>query len=124
MDNFELKTPVQPDGSDLQKQVDQLRLLTVLILILVIVVSGTFNLYLRRQQTSSRNQLAATRTMIADYQKVRGPKIGDFVKQLADFGRTHPDFALLLTKYGIKPAGPTSTPPAALSLPPAAAPKK
>ena len=124
MDNFGLKTPVQPDGSDLQKQVDQLRLLIMSVLILVIVISGTFNLYLRRQQMSSSKELAATRTMIAEYQKVRGPKIGAFVKQLVDYERSHPDFAPVLAEYGIRPAGPTSTPPAALGSPPAAAPKK
>ena len=124
MDNFEPKTPVQPEGSDLQGRVDQLRQLIVLVLILVTVVSGTFSLYLLRQWTSSRRELAGIRAMIADYQKVRGPKIADFVKQLAEYGRTHADFGPVLAKYGIKPSAGTGALPAAPASLPAATPKK
>jgi len=127
MDNLDLKTPVQADANDLRAQYDQLRHLIASVLILVIVISGTLGIYLLRQWQSSRKDLAAIRPQAAqmfnEYQK-SGPLMSDFVKKIADYGRTHPDFAPVLTKYGIKPAGPTNTPPAALSSPPAAAPKK
>ena len=127
MDNLDLKTPVQPDTNDLRAQYDQLRQLIASVLILVIVISGTLGIYLLRQWQSSRKDLAAIRPQAAqmfnEYQK-SGPVMSDFVKKIADYGRTHPDCAPVLTKYGIKPAGPTNTPPAALSSPPASTPKK
>ena len=107
MDNLDLNTPVQADASDLRTQYDQLRQSIVSILILVIVISGTLNIYLLRQWQSSRKDLAAIRPqaaqMIAEYQKVSGPAMGDFVKKLTDYGRSHPDFAPILTKYNIRP---------------------
>ena len=128
MDNLDLKTPVQADANDLRAQYDQLRHLIASVLILAIVISGTLGIYLLRQWQSSRKDLAAIRPqatqMIAEYQKVSGPMMNDFVKKLTDYGRSHPDFAPVLAKYGLKPAGPTSTPPAALGSPPAAAPNK
>ena len=128
MDNLDLKSPVQPDVSDLRAQLDQLRHFGVSVLVLVIIISGTFNIYLLRQWQSSRKDLAAIRPqaeqMIADYQRTSSPMINDFVKKLADYGRSHPDFAPVLAKYGIRPAGPANTPPPAPGAPPPAAPKK
>ena len=127
MDNLDLKTPVQADANDLQAQYDQLRQLIASVLILVIVISGTLGIYLLRQWQSSRKDLIAIRPqaaqMIAEYQK-SAPLMGDFVKKIADYGRTHPDFAPVLARYGLRPASPTNTAPAPLGSPPAAAPKK
>jgi hypothetical protein len=128
MDNLDLKTPVQPDANDLRAQYDQLRQLIASILILVIVISGTLGIYLLRQWQSSRKDLIAIRPqaaqMIAEYQKVSGPLMSDFVKKITDYGRSHPDFTPVLAKYGIRPAGPTNPAPAPLGSPPAAASKK
>jgi hypothetical protein len=128
MDNLDLKTPVQADASDLRAQFDQLRHLISSVLILVIVISGTLGIYLLRQWQSSRKDLAAIRPpaaqMIAEYQKVSGPLMSDFVKKITDYGRTHPDFAPVLAKYGLRPTGPTNTALTAPGAPPAAAPKK
>ena len=128
MDNLDLKTPVQPDVNDLRAQCDQLRQLIASMLILVIVISGTLGIYLLRQWQSSRKDLAAIRPqaqqMIAEYQKIRGPVMSDFVKKLTDYGRSHPDYTPILNKYGIKPAGQYNTPPTQPGSPPAAAPKK
>ena len=128
MDNLDNTSPIQPDANDLQAQCDALRHLVVSILILVIVISGTFNIYLLRQWRSVSKDLAGIRPqatqMIAEYQKVSAPVMNDFVKKITDYGRTHPDFAPVLTKYGLKPAGPTGGPPATPAAPPAAAPKK
>ncbi len=56
--------------------------------------------------------------MIAEYQKVSGPLMSDFIKKITEYGRTHPDFAPVLAKYGIRL---TNAPPAS---PAAIAPKK
>ncbi len=125
MDNLDTKTSVQPDTSDLQAQYDTLRHLVVSILILVVVISGTLNIYLLRQWRSTSKDLAAIRPqatqLIAEYQKVSGPLMQDFVKKLTEYGRTNPEFAPVLAKYGLKPSTPTNPAPKA---PAATAPKK
>ena len=128
MDNLDLKTPVQSDVNDLQGQYDQLRHIIASVLILVLVISGTLGIYLLRQWQSSRKDLAAIRPqaaqMIIEYQQKSGPLMSDFVKKIADYGRTHPDFTPVLARYGLMPRGSTNTPPTAPTAPTAAAPKK
>ena len=128
MDNLENKTPIQHHATDLQAQCDALRHLIVSVLILVIVISGTLNIYLLRQWRTASKDLAGIRPqaaqMIAEYQKVSGPLMSDFVKKLTEYSRSHPDFAPVLAKYGIKPSGPTNALPATPTSLPAAAPKK
>jgi hypothetical protein len=129
MDILDNKAPIQPVANDLQAQYEALRHLVVSILILVIVISGTLNIYLLRQWRTASKDLAAIRPqaaqMFADYQRVSFPQINDFVKKVTDFGRTHADFVPILAKYGLKAAEPTgSVPPAATSPKPAALPKK
>jgi hypothetical protein len=125
MDNLDNKTPVQPDLSDLQAQYDALRHLIVSLMILVVVISGTLNIYLLRQWRSTSKDLTAIRPqatqMIAEFQKVSGPLMQDFVKKITNYGRTHPDFVPVLAKYGLKPSTPTNPPPA---TPATTAPKK
>ena len=127
MDNLDNKTPLQPNANDLQAQYDALRHLVVSVLILVTVISGTFNIYLLRQWRTTSKDLAGIRPqaaqMIAEYQKQSGP-MTDFIKKITEYGRTHPDFAPILAKYNLKPAGATGALPATSSSPPAAAPKK
>ncbi len=124
MDTLDGKTSVQPDSTDLQAQYDALRHLVVSILILVVVIIGTLNIYLLRQWRSTSKDLAAIRPqaaqIISDYQK-SGPLIQDFIKKITEYGRTHPDFTPVLAKYGLKPTTPTNPPPPA---PSAATPKK
>ena len=128
MDNLEPKTPIQPVVNDLQAQYDALRHLVVSLMILVVVMSGTLNIYLLRQWRTTKRDLTGIRPqatqMIAEYQKVSGPMMNDFIKKISEYGRTHPDFAPVLAKYGIKPAAATSAVPAAPTSLPAAPPKK
>ena len=97
-------------------------------MILVVVISGTLNIYLLRQWRSTNRDLTGIRPqatqMIAEYQKVSGPMMNDFIKKISEYGRTHPDFAPVLAKYRIKPAAATSAPPAAPTSLPATPPKK
>ena len=124
MDALDNKTSVQPDLNDLQAQYDALRHLVVSLLILVVVISGTLNIYLLRQWKSTSKDLAAIRPqaaqMITEYQK-GGPLMQDFVKKVTEYGRSHPDYAVVLAKYGLKPVAPTNPPP---MTPATAAPKK
>lgn len=127
MDTLDNQSSVQADVNNVQAQYDALQHLVVSILILVVVISGTLNIYFLRQWRTVNKDLAAIRPqatkMIADYQKVSAPLMNDFVKKVTDYGRTHPDFAPVLAKYNLQPAAPaaaTAAPPAS----PVAAPKK
>jgi hypothetical protein len=129
MDNLDNQTPSQHNANDLQAQCDALRHLIVSILILVIVISGTLNIYLLRQWRTASKDLAVIRPqatqMIAEYQRVSAPLMTDFVKKITEYGRTHPDFAPILAKYGLKPASLTGAAPATTTpQQPATTPKK
>ena len=130
MDTLDNKTPLPIGANDVQAQCNSLQHLVVSILILVVVISGTLNIYFLRQWRTVSRDLAGIRPqatqMIAEYQKVSAPLMNEFVKKVTDYGKTHPDFAPVLTKYNLKPAAPaaaTATPPAATPAP-AAKPKK
>ena len=117
MDNVESRPPAQPETSDLQAQFDALRHLVMSLLILMVIISGTLNIYLLRQWRSASKDLKAIRPqateMIKEFQNVSGPKMQEFVNKLTEYGRTHSDFAQILAKYGLKPGAPTNVPPAA-----------
>jgi len=127
MDNLDNKTPNQTGANDLQAQYDALQHLVVSTLILVVVISGTLNIYFLRQWRTASRDLAAIRPqasqMIAEYQKVSAPLMNDFVKKVTEYGKTHPDFAPILTKYNLKPATSASATTTSPATAPATAPK-
>ncbi len=128
MDNLDNRTPVQSGEGDLRAQYQSLRHLVTSILVLLVVISGTLNIYLLRQWRSSSKDLEVVRPqaarMLTEYQKVSGPLMENFVKKLAEYGQTHPDFAPIMAKYNLKPAGQTGAPPATATPPSGAKPKK
>ena len=117
MENMEEKGPMEQEQvaepADLSARVESLHNLVVSVLILGIVISGTLNIFLLRQWRFSKADLAnigpRAAQVISDYQKGDGPKMDEFIKKITDFGRTHPDFVPVLTKYGIKPASAPAT---------------
>ncbi len=121
MDTLDNQSPGQAEMNSVQAQYAALQHLVVSLLILVVVISGTLNIYFLRQCRTVSKDLAAIRPqatkMIADYQKVSGPLMNDFVKKVTDYGRTHPDFAQVLAKYNLQ----TATPTDATAAPPASA---
>jgi hypothetical protein len=110
MDTLENKTPAQNEVTELREQVESLRHLVGSMLILLVVVSGTFNIYLLRQWKTSKNDLAVFKpqaaNLIASYQKNEQPAVETFIKKMVEYGQTHPDFVLILNKYQIKAAPP------------------
>ena len=61
MNNAENPTPVQPDANDVKLEVESLRQVIVSVLVLLVVVSGTLNLYFWRQ---FRNTRAVLKTIL------------------------------------------------------------
>ncbi|HVV00700.1 MAG TPA: hypothetical protein VHH88_05015 [Verrucomicrobiae bacterium] len=130
MDEFSNKDAgVEVGESALQDQVNSLRQLVVSLLILLLIVSGTFNIYLLRQYRSTSKDLTAYRPFAANvvnsYQKGDGPAAEAFVRNISEYGRTHPDFEKILAKYGIKLGSvPAPVAPTAASAPASAPVKK
>jgi hypothetical protein len=130
MDDLQTKSiPAQPDVAEIQAGYEALRNLVFSILVLLVVVSGTFTIYLWRLVRYASRDLESIRgqatQMIEQYQKTSGPMMDNFIKQIAEYGRTHPDFAPIMTKYGIKPTiAPAATPTPGAQPPGSAAPNK
>lgn len=133
MDTFENTPAGQPnpdpaaqsDLADIRAACEALRHSLVSVLILVLVVSGTLNLFFLRQYRNDKSQLKIEGPQIgqivAEYNRNEGPVLSELVKRLNDFGKTHPDIEPLLARYGIKPASPTgAATPSATSAPPSA----
>jgi hypothetical protein len=126
---LETKTTGQPETGDLQEQYESLRHLVVSLLILVIIVSGTLNIFFLRQVRDVRRELVRIRPqatqLMSSYQKTEAPKMQEIVNRFTDFGRMHPDYLTVLAKYGLKPAAATNaSPPGTISPTPAVPPKK
>jgi len=72
----------------------------------LIVVSGTLTVYLYRQASLMGKDLAAIRPqatqIVTVFNKNQG-LMSNFVNQLVEYGKTHPDFRPILMKYGVNP---------------------
>ncbi|HVV72959.1 MAG TPA: hypothetical protein VHI52_15900 [Verrucomicrobiae bacterium] len=118
MDNLENPPSAQTEITELRAQCASLRQMLGGLLVLVLVISGTINIYLWRQFRMTRAELRILRPqvgqLVADYQRVSLPAITEFLKSLNDYERTHPDFTHILVKYNLKAAGITGAAPANL----------
>ena len=110
----------QPDLADIQAECSGLRKQIVNILVLLIVLSGTFNIYLLRRVKDVRwdlNNLKAQVTpAIEEYNRQSGPRIEEFKRKLVEYGRNHPEFVPILAKSGSRPqpgSVPSTSPPSA-----------
>jgi hypothetical protein len=93
--------------ADLANQIDALRRQTFLLLLALIIVSGTLTVFLYRQASLTRRDLAGVKpqaTQVVQIFNQNRPLIQNFVQQLVTYGKTHPDFEQsVLKKYGITP---------------------
>jgi len=110
---------------DLNSEVAALRNQIYVLLIALIVVSGTLTVYLYRQASIERKDIESIRPqaeqLVKAFNQNQSLMVG-FVNQLVAYGQTHPDFVPVLAKYGIAPVkGIPATAPAGAAP---AAPKK
>jgi hypothetical protein len=122
MDEIQTQTPTQStETSDLRAQYESLRHLVVSVLILLVVVSGTLNIFLLREFRNAGRDLdnfkPSAQEFMMNYQKNDGPSVENFLLRIVDYGRTHPDFAPILKKYHVNP-GPGTGAPINLPVPP------
>jgi hypothetical protein len=118
MDTLENPSATQSELTELKAQCTSLRQLLGGLLVLMIVISGTLNIYLWRQYRMTGAELRMLRPqvgqLVADYQRVSAPAITEFLKKLNDYEKTHPDFTPILVKYNLKAAGITGAVPASV----------
>src|SRR6266536_1132155 len=96
MDEIETKTSEQTEPADAQMQFDSLRHFVLSVLILVIVVSGTLNIYLLYQFKAAGRELDMARPQVqairSTYNNGDGPVLERFVRDCMEYGKTHADF--------------------------------
>jgi len=121
----ELKSEPMAEAESWQQAFQWLRNLFVVVLILLVVLSGSLNLYLYRQVSLANRQLNETRPgierMVTDYQTKTFPVISTVVSNLQGFAKANPEFGTtVLNRY----LGSNSLPatPAPKATPPAPAP--
>ena len=128
MDTLESQpaTPL-PENDSLQQQLESLRQLVISLLVLVIVVSGTINIYLYRQLKYARNDLGLFRqqasAIIGEFQTRNQPALKEFVDQLKEFEKSpkaNEAYRQLMRKYGIITNVPPVSAPAPAPVGPAA----
>jgi hypothetical protein len=103
MNESETNSSVQ---TELMDQVVALRHQVFTLLLALVVVSGTLTVYLYRQASLARKDMAAIKpqaTQMIEAFKRDQQSMEGFVKQLTAYGVTHPDFQPILKKYGIVP---------------------
>ncbi len=104
-------TELKEQCAQLRAQAQSLRLA---LLIVAVSVAGFFwvEVWRNGQALETMRPQAA---QVAEVTKKQTPAINDFINRLAEYGRTHPDFVPVLTKYGIATATNSAVPAA---LPP------
>ncbi len=116
---------------ELQQQVRTLQAFFIGTLAVLVLLSGSLNLFVLRQVSLVSKQSEETQKFVAEYENVSVPMITEFLKKLDAAAKTNTDVARLLTKYNIQQAvtksGASSLSPSQAASPasvPAAAPKK
>jgi len=107
----------EPNSSaqaELMDQLVALRHQVFTLLLALVVVSGTLTVVLYRQSNLTGKDIAAIKpqaTQVIERFKQNQQSMENFVKQLAAYGVTHPDFQPILQKWGVPmPAAPAPAP--------------
>lgn len=100
------------------------------LLLAMVVLSGTLTVYLYQQQRYAVQDRDVTKQAVTQllqgFQQQQKPIMENFLGKLQEYGKTHPNFVPLLTKYGYTgqtavvtaPAPATGTPQTAPTVPP------
>lgn len=127
MDFEQPQSAPAPELTELRGRCESLERLVMALLVLLLVVTGTMWMFLRRQVKIAGADLAMyqaqTTNMVAQYKKSE-PMADDLFRKFQEFGRTNPDFVPYLAKYGISPNSPIGKAPLATNRAPVTPPKR
>src|SRR5690242_4904241 len=91
MDNLEPQPSAQATSNDLKGQFEGLRQTVNMMLVLLVVVSGTLTIFLVRQWRFAKTDLDMLRPqamqIINDYTRVSAPAMQDFVRKLTEYSK-------------------------------------
>jgi len=93
-------------NSDTDSEIAALRNQVYVLLVALIVVSGTLTVFLFRQTSIARKDIESVRPQaeqVINALNQNKQAIGTFVEQLVAYGQRHPEFVPVLAKYGIAP---------------------
>jgi hypothetical protein len=124
MSEPENRTPESSELVEVKQQCAALHRQVVILVMAIFVVSGTLTVYLGVQARRLGKNLDAIRPQarqVMDASLREAPVINNFMVKLADYGRTHPDFAPIVAKYRL---GTNAAASRTGTNMPAAAPKK
>ena len=138
MNDSEIKTSPVPTAGDTNQPCNCLQRQVTIMLLALIILSGTLFVFLWRQVHYARRDLEAMKppaTQIIQEFNQSKPAMDAFLVKLAEYGRTHADFAPIMKKYQLgmtatpAPMQPSVAPKPAAAKPaaapaPASAPKK
>ena len=103
------ESPIQTEVSEpgVSEQLSALQRQVFTLMLILVVVSGTLVAYIYYQSRQLGKTIEASRQQAGQIAKLYTqdfPVVQSFVKQLAAYGQTHPDFQqAVLKKYGITP---------------------
>ncbi len=101
---------IPDNNNNCEAEISALKNQMFILLLALVVISGTFAVYIYREATNANKDFQQLQPMSAVIPQQEAA-IGNFVASLAAYGNKHPDFLPVLKKYGIVPA-PGGNPPA------------
>ena len=87
------------DNNDTNSEIAALKNQMFMLLVALVVVTGSFTVYLYRQDSILGKQCTQLTTVVGQTQV----SISNFIGKLVDYGQRHPEFVPVLKKYGITP---------------------
>lgn len=111
----------ESDPGEVQQRMQALEKTLQLALLIMLIISGCFMVFLWRQQRGLIQQVKETRPIGMDLDTNIIPFINSFVPRLLDHAKTHPDLNPILDKYNLRQ---TALPQPATNVPPARVPSK
>jgi hypothetical protein len=84
---------------DLQRSVQSLRALLNIVLVILLVLTGSLFLFLLREVSHIRRQTRELTQFVENYEKNSLPAMLEFRNKLQEFSQTHPDFKAILARY-------------------------
>jgi hypothetical protein len=115
MTEFDHASPSVPSAApaepSLSAQFQALRSQVTAMLILLLVLSGSVNVFILRQLILLGRQSKELSLIVNDYEKTKRPIMENFTDRLRDYSKTHRDFLPILSKYYALPEPAASNPP-------------
>lgn len=105
--------PPQADVEELVERIDSLQRLVGTVLLLLLIVSGTLAVFLYWQVRNANRELESGRQQVMRLNAQQQ----QFFNSMAEFARTHSDFAPIVAKYIPIKSGGTGAPPATAAAP-------